>query len=334
MRIIMLMLLLLSGCLQEEGTRPEAWEELFEETPLPPVEEQVEKPPSKTLSLKVLWNFTTGDKVYGVALSDANRAAVGSLDGHVYLLDRDGKLLWRFKARGGVHDVAMSSPVGYVAALSYTYDETTVHLLDKDGRELWSLAVPKLSRGVDVSASGEVAVASSTGKIYLINKSIRWTYNLEESVWGAWDVVFAGDRVIAVDDNADIYYLSMDGSLLGKTRVAEKDYIYGVAAAPGGYVAVVTQNKSVYLYRDGKLLWKRKTDFSNYGVAISPGSEFVAAGSWDKNLYIYDISGKLLLKHHVGDSVNRVAFSEGHLIYGSGDGSAYLAEVILEAQMR
>lgn len=329
----MLLLLLVSGCLQQGDVEPEENATTPAITTLP-APQPTTKPPTmpspKSMSIKILWNFTTGDNVYGVALAeDAEYAAVGSWDDHLYFLNKKGEVLWKFKAKGGIQDVAMTKDASYIAAISYTYDETTVHLIDKKGHELWNLALPNLSRGVDVSRDGAVAVASSSGRIILIkNKSILWIYTLEKSAWGAWDVVFAGDKVIAGDDNADIYVLSMEGKLLQKTRVRAKDYIYGVAAiTEAGYIAAVTQDKGVYLFKGGKLQWKRQTGFSNYGVAISPDGGLVAVGSWDKSLYVYDIKGRLLLKHYVGDNVNRIVFSRKHLLFGSSDNRAYLLEL-------
>lgn len=331
MRLIsyrILLLLFLSGCLQP-AAEPNA-----DETPLPPAPP---KPPSKeeqskiTLEPALLWSYTAGDNVYGVALSaDAEYIALGSWDERMYLLNKKGELLWEFKPGGGVHDVAMTQDGEWIAFLSYTYDTTTVHLFDKDGMELWNASIPALARGVDVSNEGSVAVASSSGKIYLLNEgSVLWEYVLEKSTWGAWDVVIADKRIIAGDDNADVYELSLGGELLRKTKLAAKDYIYGVAAdSNGSYIVGVTQNKNVYLLKDGKQNWRRQTGFSNYGAAISPQG-LVAVGSWDANLYIYDIKGNLLWKHNLGDNVNRLAFSGNgkYLLAASSDKRVYLFEI-------
>jgi WD40 repeat protein len=331
--VFILGLMLLSACLQGGEIKPKKEEAAAPpgEMPKTPVEIKKVPPPAATLSFKPLWNFTTGDDVYGVSLSSrGTRAAVGSWDGNLYLLNGRGEELWRHDLGGSVHDVAMSPEGEYVAAVSYIYDETTVHLFTREGRELWSLRIPMLARGVDVDHDGRVAVASYQGRIYLLGEgNLLWNYTLEKSAYGAWDVVFAGDRIVAGDDNADIYVLSMEGEALSKTKVAARDYIYGVSATSAGYIAAATQNRGVYLYKDGKMKWRKETGFSNYAVAISRDSELVAVGSWDKNLYIYSIEGELLLKHPVGDNVNRLAFSGGRLIYGSSDGRAYVAEARL-----
>ena len=327
--------LLLIGCLQQPVADPKADSTAPTTAPTkPPVQPPSEQKQQKPISLqpRALWNYTTMDNVYGVALSDNGEyAALGSWDDHVYFLNKKGEPLWEFKAKGGIHDVAMTSNTATIAVLSYTYDETTLHILDKNGRELWNLSIPGLARGIDITEDGSIAVASYTGKVILLkNGYILWEYALEKSAWGAWDAVFADNRIIAGDDNAIIYELNLDGGLLWKKKLGRKDYIYGVAAdSKGSYVAAVTQDKNVYLFKNGKLQWKQQTGFSNYGAAISPKGDLVAVGSWDKNLYLFGIRGDLLWKHYVGDNVNRISFSgDGrYLLIGSSDNSAYLFEL-------
>lgn len=335
--LLILGLMLITACIQQEKAEPEKVVKSVQGDKAPREQKDLEKPlppppaPKPALSFKILWSFTTGGDVYGVALSgNGTRAAVGSYDGFVYLIDEKGEKVWDFKTRGGVHDVAMPEDGGYVAAVSYVYDEATVYLLSGDGRELWSIRVPGLSKGVDVDGEGRVAVASYMDKLYMMKDGgVIWEYALPESAYGAWDVVISGDKVVAVDDNAYLYTFNMRGELLQKIRVAQRDYTYGVAAAPGGYVAVATQDKGVYLYKDGRLKWRRGTGFSNYAAAISEKAELIAVGSWDKYLYVYGIDGELLHKHPVGGNVNRVDFSDNRLIFGSSDGRAYLAEAQL-----
>jgi WD40 repeat protein len=331
--VLLILLFLLIGCIQQPVDEPKVESQAPApiEAPVQPPDGQ-EQQKSTSLQPRLLWNYTTMDNVYGVALSgNGEYAALGSWDDRVYFLNKKGELLWEFKAKGGVHDVAMTSSADTIAVLSYIYDETTLHVIDKNGRELWNLSLPGLARGVDITEDGSIAVASYTGKVILLKEgSILWEYALEKSAWGAWDAVFADNRIIAGDDNAIIYELDLKGELLRKKKLGRKDYIYGVAADPeGSYVAAVTQDKNVYLFRDGKLQWKHQTGFSNYGAAISPRGDLVAVGSWDKNLYLYDIQGKLLWKHYVGDSVNRISFSgDGrYLLIGSSDNSAYLFEL-------
>lgn len=331
MKASLLILILLTGCIQQGVEEPEnILSEPAKPLESPPVSKE-EKPIS--IQPKLLWSYTTMDNVYGVALSgDGKYAAIGSWDQGVYFLNNKAEQLWAHRTGGGVNDVAITKDGTKIAVLSYLYDETTLHLLDNNGVELWNISLPGLARGVDVSPDGSVAVASNSGKVYLLkDANIAWEYVLEKSAWGAWDVVFADNKIVAGDDNSVIYELNLAGELVKKRKLGSKDYLYGVAAdSGGGYTAAVTQDRNVYFFKDGGLLWKKRTEFSNYGVEISSKRGLVAVGSWDQNLYLYDLRGRLLWKHYVGDNVNRLSFSDdgGYLLFGSSDNSAYLFELI------
>ena len=44
-----------------------------------------------------VWEYETNDKVNSVAITpDGGYIAAGSLDGHVYLFNREGELLWKY----------------------------------------------------------------------------------------------------------------------------------------------------------------------------------------------------------------------------------------------
>lgn len=339
--VILLTALLLSSCLQGEvGSGPEVKKEnaTLKASKIDEIKKTDEAepafPPAKAVYSFIftpLWSFETGDEVYGVALSmNGSLAAIGSSN-YLYLVDEAGREVRRVKMRdgGSVQDVAMTEDGGYVAVLSYAYDDTRVHLLNTAGELFWSYTIPKLARGVDVDKRGRVAVVSYQSRLYLLKDGrIVWTRDLPRSPYGAWDVVFQQDRLIVGDDNGDMYIFNLEGKVSWKTKVKRKDYVYGVAASSGGYLAAVTQGGGVHVYKNGRLTWKRTTGFSNYGVAISEELGLVAVGSWDKNLYIYDIKGKLFLKRQEKSEINRVDFSGDRLIYGSKDGTANLLKIV------
>ena len=57
-----------------------------------------------------------------------------------------------------------------------------------------------------------------------------------------------------------------------------------------------------------KLLWSYKAGSAVNSVAIA--DEYVAAGSSDKNVYLFDYSGELLWSYKAGSAVNSVAIAD------------------------
>lgn len=276
---------------------------------------------------KLLWKYKTGGDVYGVGVaSKAEHIVVGSWDGYVYLLNRSGNLIWKFEMKGGVGDVAVSKE--HVAATSYLVQEGTLYLFSTTGEVLWNKTFPNHLKGVDVGSWG-VAVGSGDGGVYMFhaNGTGAWEYRTEKSAWGVWDVALSKEHIFAGGDDGNLYLLSADGKLIWKKNLGRESYVYGVAISEDGeYSIAVSQDKNVYFFKNGELLWKRGTGFSNYGAAIS---KYAAAGSWDGHLYLFDRGGNLLWKGSIGSNVNRVAFSpEGsYLAAASSDGYAYFFEI-------
>lgn len=57
--------------------------------------------------------------MWGVSIScDGKLVAAGSSDGHIYLLNIKGDLLWSYKTSGDVMDVSLSADGAYMAATS------------------------------------------------------------------------------------------------------------------------------------------------------------------------------------------------------------------------
>lgn len=336
-KVFLLLLIALSlGCIQAQESLGN--EQLKNETQkVPPQTSPVQSakpslivpaaPPRPTIEPKLLWKYKTGDDAYSVGVSsNADYVAIGSWDGYVYLLNRSGQLFWKFKMKGSTEDVAISE--NYVAATSYLIREGTLYLFSISGELLWSKTFSSHLKGVDVGAQG-VLVGSGDGSIYLFyrNGTKAWEYKTENSAWGVWDVAFSKGSVVAGGDDASLYLLGMDGKLIWKKNLSRESHIYGVAISEDGeYSAAVSEDKNVYFFKNGELLWKRGTGFSNYGVAIS---KYIAAGSWDGYFYLFDRSGNLLWKYNIGSYVNRVAFSpEGsYLAAASSDGYAYFFEI-------
>ncbi|MCL0056561.1 PQQ-binding-like beta-propeller repeat protein [Dehalococcoidia bacterium] len=85
-----------------------------------------------------------------------------------------------------------------------------------------------------------------------------------------------------------------------------------------GYVAVGSKDGKVYLFDySGKLLWSYEAGSLVNSVAIGDG--YVAAGSIDKKIYLFDYSGKLHWNYEAGDGVWSVAIGDGYVAVSGGD---------------
>jgi len=78
-------------------------------------------------------------------------------------------------------------------------------------------------------------------------------------------------------------------------------------------------NTVAALDKDGRVLWNAKVGFWVQSGGVSGDGSIIAAGSMDKNLYMYDHGGSLLESYMVNDMM------EAHSLAVSGDGSRVIA---------
>jgi serine/threonine protein kinase len=89
-----------------------------------------------------------------------------------------------------------------------------------------------------------------------------------------------------------------------------------------GYVAAGSNDNKVYLFDySGKLRWSYQAGGIVLSVAIGDG---YVAGSGDEKVYLFDYSGKLRWSYQAGKRVWSVAIGDGYVAAGSEDNKVYL----------
>ncbi len=76
---------------------------------------------------------------------------------------------------------------------------------------------------------------------------------------------------------------------------------------------------------DGNLIWRYKTDGAIQSVAMSLDCSFIAAGSKDNSVYLFNRDGVLLWEYKTGGEVNNVSVSSdgSYIAVGSQDKEIY-----------
>jgi outer membrane protein assembly factor BamB len=344
MRSVALVLIILafSACIAGERTAeepPKPEEMATQPTTTPPVpppqnEEGSPQPSHEStqkINLSLLWSFSTKEPVYGVAVG-RRYIAVASYENKIYLLNMSGAPVWSFKTRGNAEAVALSEGENYLLATSYLVPEARVYLFRLAGGNIsliWEKTLQSIVKGVAISEEANlVIVAAGNGRAYAytLEGEPRWTFEIQESAWGVWDVALQGGRVALAGDDTYLYLLDTDGRLLWRRGGKKGSHLYGCALSPE-LVAGAAQDRVLYVYSlEGKLLWKFKTGFSNHDVAIAENPELIALSSWDKKVYILSYSGEVMAELEFEQEPTEVDFApDGQsLAVGSRDGKVYL----------
>ncbi|MGC1132727.1 MAG: PQQ-binding-like beta-propeller repeat protein [Nitrososphaeraceae archaeon] len=100
--------------------------------------------------------------------------------------------------------------------------------------------------------------------------------------------------------------------------------VWSVSINQDGYVAAGSGDKYVRLFdRKGDLLWKYEAGDSVESVSINQDG-YVAAGSINGYVYLFDGKGDLLWKYKTGESVSASINQDGYVAAGSFDDCVYL----------
>lgn len=120
---------------------------------------------------KLLWNYEEIDTGYtphySVAISADGSYIIAGNDKNdkVYLLDRDGKLLWCY-VTGHVEGVSISSDGRYITVGS----SNKIYLLNHEGKLLWCYETESSTNDISVSADGNSIIAGLNNKVYFFQK--------------------------------------------------------------------------------------------------------------------------------------------------------------------
>ena len=294
-----------------------------------------------------LWKNKTEGWVKSVAVSaSGDYIAAGSYDGNVYLFDKSGKALWKYKTKRRadmVVSVSVSRSGEYIAVGTNDGD---VYLLNREKKNLWTFKTEgrfNAAMCVDVLGEGDGAVVGCyDAHIYLLDKkgAVAWKYHSGTPFQRGyvWDVSASPSGYIAAGCYGNIVYLfDKNGKLIWTFKATDANAAMSVSISDRGErIGAGSDDKNVYmLNKDGRLLWAYTTEGRIKSVSISKGGNYIAAGAYDGNVYMLDEKGKLISKTRIGEGfVWGVAISSlgGYLALGSSDKHIYFDGITVSVE--
>jgi WD40 repeat protein len=180
---------------------------------------------------------------------DCEYVAVGTYDGYLYLLNKAGEKMWRWRVLGGITGVSVSRNGDYIVAGD---DEGWLYLFDKEGNLIWDRKFKYYyveSIGVSISPEAEfigvaVDVRYATGKYHLLNNEGEDLFILNVSVY---DIAISerGDYIV-INRYSDVGLYDHEGNFLGSFEPRES--VGDVAITPDGkYILVGSHDMRIYL---------------------------------------------------------------------------------------
>jgi hypothetical protein len=289
----------------------------------------------------VFWKYNTGDMVSSVAVSlGSNYTVAGTENGDLFLLDKQGTLVWSKFLGNEVEGLSISGDGNriLVGVAEYSTGEPDVFLFNNEGNTIWEKdLITDYNRPCDVSISqdGNYIATGDTGhKVRFFNSS---GYRLWEKELGDWatcvSVSSTGDYIASGSWDDNVYLFNQSGDQLWSY---DTEYgVYGVSISPeGGYVASVG-NKIFFFDSGGHQLWNI-TSYYGDGISVSANGNYIAAGEkYDEEITLLNRTGGEIWNWSVGSKVNSVAVtSDGKFVVaGADDGFVYFIENLQPTSM-
>jgi uncharacterized membrane protein len=224
-------------------------------------------------------------------------------------------LIWQKELNSSISAMALSPDGNYVAV---GYYDNLIQLFNGTSDLVWQNRTRDVVRGIALSSYGKYLVVGSGGDLILYRDgNLTW----KKDLGFVKDVSISGNgRFIAAGTTSGVAYLNRWGKLVrafNTTTAVESVAI----SSDGGLIAAGDQD-SVYLFDAQGTVWTYRLDDIVYAIAVSPGGDYVAAGTRGGFIYLFAKDGKLLWANNLDASVYDVAAAReaAYVAAGNSDG--------------
>lgn len=248
--------------------------------------------------LQLAWTFETGGEIKSSAVICNNRIVIGSTDGYLYALSKEGELLWKFNT-GNVVEAPPLIVDGLVVAGNLS---GTVYALDAaTGQQHWKFETAGQIHGAASLTKSRtqthILVSSYDHHLYSINladSSLVWKYGTDNFLNAA---PTTNNRVALVGGCDALLHVVDVQTGRAKKRIEMETYIAREVALSGN-MAYFGDYDGTFFAVDidkGQLAWKYTQAMGNPFLSAPAVSEDkVVIGSHNRQVYCFDrMSGDL-----------------------------------------
>jgi len=201
----------------------------------------------------VKWRFEAREKIFCTpAIDDDGTVYVGSQDDYFYALDTEGRVRWSYQTRG---DNDASPIIGDDGNIYFGSDDHHVYALNRDGQLLWSTDLEGYVRGPLALGAGGVILAGTYGpRPRLVNLDSG-----DGRISWFFPVTVTDSSEIGVhsgplvDSAGDIYFGAHDDYLYALTASGEIRWIYGTQGDVDGSPVLAPDGTLLFGSDDGNL---------------------------------------------------------------------------------
>ncbi len=263
--------------------------------------------------VNMIWTFASGDEIRSSPVVQDDRIVIGSTDGNVYCLNRNGRQRWKYTAENAIEATALIHGENvYIGDLS----GNLYALRLQDGRLKWRYRTQGQIMGApnwwtDGSRT-YILVGSYDYLLHCVDAgtgSAVWTYETSNFINGA--VAVEGNRAIFGGCDGLLHVVDIrTGKPVLEIEVAS--YIAGSPGLENGkaYIGDYDGFFSCVDYVDGKIDWIWQNETSQVSFIASPAvnRNRIIIGNRDRYVYCLDKNtGSLVWKTNTGNQVEASA---------------------------
>lgn len=265
------------------------------------------------------WHYHDDCIVFSVAFNDNGDLGLG-FGYYAIILNKNGERLLRAPVRGFAYSAALSDNDTLVIGTDgnwVQFFEPGKGLTNeyKTGDVVWA---------VDISPDGRYAVAGSgDGNVYFFeNQKLKWRYDTGAFVWA---VDLFGDKILAGNDNGDLFVLNLDGSeLFSKHFDGQIRRVYGSKDMIVALILASDESWSEVVALDwsGNELWRKHFDGKVMKIGFD-GENVAVAGALDR-VVLLDRNGNEVYSVPFFLEAFDVDTAKGYTIVAGGDDALFI----------
>ncbi len=243
--------------------------------------------------MKLIWEFQKNTKITCADISPDSTRIVAAGGSSVYMLGRDGSIIWENKFDGTINDVATSIDGRYTV---FVTESGYFYKLDSEGKQLVIKYLRETPSFIDISEDGKTAVAGTRyNQVCMIGEqgNIIWKQGLS----GMSSGVAASDSMEVIATAGDqgslvVYYNT--GTQKWTKSINEKATCVDVSPS-GDIVAIGLLNGDVIRYDadNGEEIFRNTLPFIPKSISLSDkGTDMAVSGEGNATIYVYNVDFK------------------------------------------
>lgn len=230
-----------------------------------------------------IWRFSTNGPIIEAVAIDRGRIYVESYDWNLYSLDMDGNLVWKFNAG----DKIASASCVHKGNIYFGCKDGNLYALDRKGKLLWKFHTNGPIGSPVAIYKDKIYFGSFDYNMYCLDMdgNLMWKFAAGNQVGGPCvynDVIYFGSF------DQCVYALDLNGNLLWKLGMNDAIPVGTSIVADNGVIYFGSRDNNVYSVKDGKIVWKFKTNNIIFSKPVIDEGKIYFCSS-DGNLYVADV---------------------------------------------